>query len=560
MRNTICPASRLLAKNAPAIASICHQLDGIPLALELAAARVRAMSVEEMIQPAPRSAFPSGDRGSRVAPRRQQTLRGLIDWSYDLLNDAEKALLCRVSIFSGGWTLQAAEAICTDQEFNVTRVLDLLESLLNKNLISAEEHDGGTRYGLLETVRHYAQDQLRKSGEEAETQRRHLGYFLALAEEAEPRLAGAEQGAWLDRLEMENDNLRSGLAGSIAAGGDAARGLRLGAALSRFWRVRGYLGEGRAWLSRLLGTAPNAQAESDRARALSGAGKLALSQGDGSAAEMLFRETLLIQRKVGDRRGIADTLNNLGLLAQQRTDYATAKPLHEESLTIGRDLHDLSSMALSLCQLGNLAGEQGDYAAARTMHEESLGLYRELGDRSRVATLLGNLGTGAYMRGDLPAAQAFYEESLTIRRELGDRQVAYSLGTLGSVASARRDFPAARALHQESLAIHRESGDQQGIAWALEAVAFTLAFEAPRHAARLWGRAELLRKEIGAPLPPRARREHDEAIAAARATLGDDGVFEIGWREGGAMTLDQAVDFALNFESADPTPHQARRQ
>ena len=333
------PQFAVTSENSAAIASVCRRLDGIALALELAAPRVRTLSVEELSQGLDRR-FELLTQGSRTALPRQRTLRALIDWSYDLLSDAEKAMLRRVSIFSGGWTLQAAEAICTDRECDVTQVLDLLESLLNKNLISAQEHDGDTRYGLLETVRHHAQDQLRESGEEAETQRRHLGYFLAFAEKAEPQLAGAEQGAWLDRLEMENDNLRAALACTVAAGADAARGLRLGAALSRFWSVRGYLGEGRGWLSKLLGTVPSAQTASDRARALSGAGKLASSQGDGSAAEMLFRETLLIQRKLGDRRGIANTLNSLGLLAQKRTDYAAAKPLHEESLAIGRDLHD----------------------------------------------------------------------------------------------------------------------------------------------------------------------------------------------------------------------------
>ena len=473
------------------------------------------------------------------------------------MTETEKAVLGALSVFAGGCTLEAAERVCVGEGFDARDVLDLLASLVDKSLVVADERDGATRYGLLETVRHYALDRLRDSGDEAQVQSRHLHFFFALAKEAEPRLTGADQGTWLERLTTENDNLRSALAGCVAAGGDAARGLQLAGALVRFWYRRGDISEGREWLTKLLETAPDTQGEADRAWALVGAGSLAVQVGDLAAADTLLGEALSIQRKLGDRRGIAHSLKGLAGVARDRADYAAARALNEESLAIGRALQDPSLIALALLHLGIAVGQQGDFAAARKMQEESLVLFRQLGDRSQVGALLYNLGTTAFVQGDLPTAQANYEEALAVCRELGDRKIGYIIGALGSVASARSDYAAARALHQQALGIHRELRDQGGLAWALEGVAFASAVSLPRDAARSWGAAERLREELSMPLPLNTRPEYAQRVAAARAAVGDDAAFDLAWQAGRAMSIEQAVQYALDIEDATRRPSDA---
>jgi predicted ATPase/DNA-binding winged helix-turn-helix (wHTH) protein len=498
-------------ENAPALAALCYRLDGIPLAIELAAARVRSMSPEELNQRLDHR-FGLLTGGSRTALPRQQTLRSAIDWSYDLLNDAEQALFRRLSVFAAGWTLGAVQAFSAGPSIDEDTVLDLLTSLVEKSLVVAEERKGATRYWLLETMRAYARDRLRESGEEAEWQSRHLAYFVALAEEAEPQLTGADQEAWLDRLETEHDNLRSALAWSSTAGGDRAGGVRLAGALSWFWYVRGYLGEGRGWLSGSLAAAGDGLPAASRAKALHGAGVLASEQGDYSAARALHWESLAIRRVLGDRRGIAVSLSNLGVMAE----------------------------------------EQSDYAAARVLRQESLALFRELGDQRGVAALLNNLGVVADEQGDYAAARALHEESLAIRRHLGDRMgIAISLNNLGLVARGQGEYAGAHELHGEALAIRCELGDRRGIAASLEGlanVAFALA--KPYRAARCWGAAERLREEIGAPLPLSERARYDNQVAAGRAASNDDPAFELAWREGRAMSLEQAIVFALRTHDA----------
>jgi predicted ATPase/class 3 adenylate cyclase len=494
-------------ENAPALGSICHRLDGIPLALELAAARLRSLSVEEVNQRLDQR-FRLLKGGSRTAPPRQQTLRSLIDWSYDLLNDAEKSLLRRVSIFAGGWTLAAAEAICDGEGVAEEDVLDILTSLVDKSLVGTEERNGATRYRLLETVRQYARDRLREGGEEGQWQSRHLAHFIAVAEEAEPQLMGADQQSWLDRLEMEHDNLRSALTWSSTARGDAAGGLRLAGAFWRFWWMRGHLREGRGWLSGLLAAAPGGQAAASRAKALNGAGVLAWQQGDYPAARTLHEESLAIQRELGDRRGIAYSLNNLGTVATS----------------------------------------QGDHAAAWALCEESLAIIRGLGNRWHIAGSLINLGSIDYLQGNLTSARQRYEESLAIYRELGDRWgIAAALINLGSAANDQCDYRAASAMYKESLAIHLELGDRWGIAESLQGLAYVaFALFGPARAARIWGGAERLREEIGSPVPPRDRPRYDGQLTAARAAMADHDAFDLAWQEGRAMTLEQAIEYALN--------------
>ncbi len=554
------PAFVMTAENAPALASICRRLDGIPLALELAAARVRAMPVEQIEQRLDQR-FGLLTGGSRTALPRHQTLRALIDWSYDLLNEAEKALLCRLSVFSGGWTLEAAEQVCPDEwtsgrmdewtngppqtssirpfvhsSIQPYDVLDLLTSLVDKSLVYYAAEGGAARYRLLETVRQYARDRLLEVGEGVTWRSRHLTCFLALAEEAAPHLTGADQQTWLERLDSEHENLRAAfefavgdrpdLAGPAGAGTSDQQpttyyeaGLRLAGALWRFWHVRGYLGEGRGWLSRALMAGPGRQhpegATEVRAKALSGAGWLAHTQGDFAAAQPLFEESLQIHRKLGDSRGIA----------------------------------------VCLCNLGNVAYSVGDYAVARALYEESLAIQRELGDRWGISRWLNNLGAVAYAQGDFSAARALHTESLVIRRDLGDWQgIATSLNNLGVLAHEEGSHVAARALHEESLAIKRELGDRQGIALSLEGLASIAGRGSPSRGAQLWGAAERLRESIGAPVPPNERLRYDRQVAAARSALGGDAAFDATWQEGRAMTLEEAIALALEEEGSGVNP------
>jgi predicted ATPase/class 3 adenylate cyclase len=493
-------------QNAPALASVCCHLDGIPLAIELAAARMRSLSVEE-IDGRLDHRFRLLTGRSRTALPRHRTLRALIDWSYDLLNEREQRLLQRLSVFVGGWTLAAAEQICTGEGVEDREALDLLTSLADKSLVVvAEQNDGHSRYGLLETVRQYARERLLESGGGEALWERHRDYFLALAEEAAPKLDGPEQTERLRRLEEEHENLRAGLEWSLVEAGSGG-GLRLCGALQRFWWTRGHLTEGREWCARALGKAGVEERTPERAKALNAAGVLAYYQGD----------------------------------------YPAARGRHEESLAIKRELGDRSGVAASLLNLGNVAHGQGDFASARALLEESLAIRRELGDRRGIAWSLNNLGNVTLDQGDFASARTLFEECLPISRELGDRgNIAISLGNLGEVTHGQGDYPAALALYKESLAIRRELGDQWGVAWSLEGLAAVVAaLGGSLPAARIWGAADRLRGEIGSPLPPTERPRYDRCVAMARGTLGDDVAFDRTWQEGRALMLEQAVELAL---------------
>ena len=545
------PRFALTAENAPALASICHQLDGIPLALELAAARVRAMSVEEINQRLDQR-FRLVTGGSRVAPRRQQTLRGLIDWSYDLLSDAEKALLCRVSIFSGGWVAEAAERVCVGDDIEEWEVLDLLTSLADKSLLAAEERNGAIRYRLLETVREYAHEQLLHRGSDAQLRERHLTYFRVLAKEAESELIRANQKMWLDRLETEHDNVRSALAWASSASGDAAAGLALAAALGRFWNVRGHMGEGRAWFPKLFAALPAGQALEIRTNALNTAGSLAAHQGDLSVARALHTECLGIRRALGKPKPIATSLNNLGVVELDQGDFASARVHLEESLAIDRELKDSNGIAASLTNLGNLEADLGNHESARAMYEEALAIRRVSGDETGIHALLHNMGAVAYDQADYATARMLYEESLAIKRQLGDRRgVAATLVNLGNVARDQGDHRSAVSLYRQALPTFRELGDGRGSATLLEALGdVAVAQKRSGRAARLWGGAERLREEIGAPMPPTEKSRHEQQVVGARAAFGDDEAFDASWHEGRVLGRETLLEYAL--EEADP--------
>ena len=351
------PDFQVTRQNASALASICHRLDGIPLAIELAAARVRSLSVDEINRKLDQR-FQLLTGGSRTALPRQQTLRSLIDWSYDLLSDREGRLLQRLSVFVGGWTLEAAEQVCADDDVADHEVLDLLTSLCDKSLVLVEQNDEGYRYRLLETVRQYARERLLTSGGGESVRARHRDCFLALAEATHAKLKGPEQAKWLRQLEAEHENLRASLEWSLADAGLNA-GLRLCGALQYFWIMRGHFSEGRRWCERILANAGDERTP-ERANALNAAGLLAYRQDDFAAAHTLLEESLAIRRQVGDRKSIGVAAGNLGMVAVDEGDLAAARALHEESLAIARELGNRNGVLASLANLGIVSYELGD--------------------------------------------------------------------------------------------------------------------------------------------------------------------------------------------------------
>jgi tetratricopeptide (TPR) repeat protein len=424
-------------------------------------------------------------------------------------------------------------------------VLVLLGSLIEKSLVLHDDLTG--RYRLLETVRQYGIERLVEHHEEDGIRDRHLASFLALAERAEPHLTDADQKEWLDRLDIEHENLRSALEWSAADPAHTDLGLTLAGAIWRFWELRGYLHEGREWLAKMLSARAGSQTLGILARALAGAGTLAVRQGDFAAARMLQEGALPMLRKLGDRRGIAVSLNGLGSVAYQQGDFEAAHTLYSESLAIGRELGDRMGISASLINLGNVAYARGDYDSARKIYEESLAIRRKLGDLTGIANSLQNLAVMTYAQTDYPTARSLLEESLAIRRELGDRLgIARSLGNLGYVVFELGEYAAASALHKESLIIRRELGDQLGIAEALEGIASIAAVRSDCESAGcLWGASERLREEIGSPQQPIDLSKHEREIATARNSMGDDLAFDAAWQLGRHMMLEQVVAFAL---------------
>jgi predicted ATPase/Tfp pilus assembly protein PilF len=459
------PSFAVTSANAPAVAEICHRLDGIPLAIELAAARVKLLSPEQ-IRTRLEDRFRLLTGGSRAVLPRHQTLQAALDWSYELLTAGEQALLRRLSVFVGGFSLEAAEAVCGGDEIDAYEVLDRLGQLVDKSLVQVDEPGSEGRYRMAETVRQYGLVKLRAAGEEAALRERHRDWYLALAEQAEPELEGPRQAEWLARLEAEHDNLRAALAWCVGRS-EAVAGARLGWALGRFWYVRGHWSEGREQLASLLAL-PGMARTVERDRALHWAVTLAIQQGDCPAAWALAEESLVIQRELGDQQGIAKSLGSLALAATHQGEYETARALYEEGLAIVRQLGDQQEIAEALSGLATVAHFQGENEAARGLYKECLAIQRQLGNKRKIAYSLNNLGTVAYVQGDYEAARALYKECLAIDREVsGQQAIYYSLLNLGSVAADQGDYEVARALYEESLAICRQLGDQQGIAVSL---------------------------------------------------------------------------------------------
>jgi len=532
------PAFRLIPENAPALAHICRRLDGIPLAIELAAARVKMLSPEQIAARLDVSYRLLGG-GSRTALPRQQTLRATIDWSYNLLSEQERSLFRRLAVFRGGFSLEAAEAICAGNGIQPDEVLDLLSHLVDKSLVAVVESGGEARYRLLEMIRQFGQDKLEELGEAAMLRRCQCDWYLSFAERAASQLLGAEQAEWFDRLEVEHDNLRAALGWSLEAG-EAEKAARKAVALWRFWQVRGYMSEGRRWLERAL--AGFSEQTSVRAKALHAAGDLAIFQDDYHRAKTLLQESLALCRELADRPGAGYALVSLGIMTHNEGDYEGAVTFLEESLQLFREADDLYGMTLALAGLGLSLLYRGEFERASALCEESLALSRERGDPRSIASALTNLGISALARGDNEQAKVLCEESLALRRKLGHKGgCAHTLIILGRIAVFQGDFERATACYEESLALRQETGEMEGIAAALEGLAAVAGRQGqPVSAARLYGSAESLRILLGAPLTPLDRSYYEHTVAAVRAQL-DQPIFLKAWTEGRTMTLEAAI-------------------
>jgi predicted ATPase/class 3 adenylate cyclase len=537
------PGFAVTQQNAAALAQICRRLDGIPLAIELAAARVRVLTAEQI-------AARLDDRfrlltgGGRTARRRQQTLQATVDWSHDLLPDPERALFRRLAVFAGGWSLEAAERVCVFAGIESSDVLDLLTSLADKSLVAAEAGGASARYRLLETLRQYAEDKLFQSGEAAIARDSHRDWCRELARAAEPELHGPHAGAWLDRLDAEKDNLRAALAWCREAPDATGIGLEIAGNLGWFWDFHDYFQEGMDWIETFLAIAP--APTRSRARAL-----LALEQDlrfawKSGEARAAAEEARWIFEEIGDASGAAEAIGRCGVLAANDGDYAVGHALLEESLAAVRALGDRRATLDRLRDLALVSIATGEFGRARAQLRESLAIARELKVPQRVGIGLLRLAIVDRLEGDLARSRTHAEESLTLLvegRHAGG--VEWARIVLADLARAEERFGEARATFVEGLALHHERGDQvstaEYVCW-LGLVAIDQGNLA--RGVRLLGAGAVVNRLFGTIHEPDLRLGARTGLAGARAVLGE-GPFAAAWAEGQAMTLEQAVAYAL---------------
>jgi len=539
------PGFTVTSDNAPAVVQVCQRLDGIPLAIELAAARVKVLAVEQI-------AARLDDRfrlltgGSQMVLPRQQTLRAMMDWSYDLLSEQERTVLLRLSVFAGGWTLEAAEDVGGGDGVEKVEMIDLLAQLMDKSLVVAETLGRDARYRLLETIRQYGWARLEESGEAARTRDRHRDWYLAFVEQGSSKLFRRDRTAWLQRLDTEYDNLRAALAWSLEESPEV--GLCLGNELRRYWVDRGHLREGRAWFARLL-ERDRAVSPFVRAKSLIHLGFVVWTQGDLRQAAVMAEEGLALFRELGDKRGIAWSLGLLGLTEKFAGNYDRAARLFEESENLYRDMGDNENAAHELRQRGHVAAFRGDYPLATALLEQALAVFKGVGNREGIVRSLHFLGETKHYQGDAKQAVSLLEQSLALGRELESGESnTYTQISLGNALREAGDYGRASSLYKESLAFAKGQGIKRAALECLRGLGRASASQnQAEQAARLLGAVEGLREGMDFSLRP-VEGDYDRSVTAVRAALGDV-VFAAAWAEGRAMTLEQAIEYALKVDT-----------
>ena len=509
---SVLPSFTATEQNMTAILQVCRRLDGIPLAIELAAARVNVLTVEQIAERlADRFTLLTASNRTAVLPRHQ-TLRATIDWSYDLLSEKERVLFRRLAVFAGEFTLDAVEAICSGDDLEGAEILDELTRLVNKSLVGAEiVGQPEARYHYLEMIRQYALNRLRDSGEEHTLRDRHCDWFLVLAEEARAQWRGPRQKEVFDQLEVEHDNLRAALEWSKQESSSTERGLRFGSALWRFWEIHGHLREGLRHLTDLLAL-PNAQARSSaRAKALYGAGYLSMMQGTEKS-------------------------------------FASSETLMSESLAIARELDDPHLIAFGVYGLGILMRYRGDHERAVKQLKQSLTLFRRLGERVGMYISLFNLAESATARGDYEQAQTLHEESLTLKRAQGDQwSIANSLMSLAMLARLQGKYEQAIHLIQEGLALFEKVGDRTNMAFSLLECSIIAAVQGHAQlAVQIYAAADRLLEDLGYSKDHADRAESEHQLAITRSRMGE-ARFSAAWESGRVLSLDQAIEQMQGF-------------
>lgn len=551
------PDFQLTPRNAEAIATLCAKLEGIPLALELAAARVRVFSPAQMLGQLSRR-FDFLVSRQRNAEERHRALSNAIEWSYYHLPPPLRDFFTRLSVFRGGWTIESAQAVCLtsaeepEEEDGFDFAAECLSQLRIHSLIITEEQEGSYRFRMLETLREYAQACL-QAEDAADAQRRHAMYFSELAREAEPHFTGPDQPQWMTRLTAEYENIQAALRWCAAEETSGEIGLRLAGAFWRFWMIRGYFRDGRDVLKKLLANPGTEIACIARGDTLSAAGNLAMHQNDYAEAQGFHERALALRRTISDRRGIAASLNNLGVIAVETGAISAARAHYEASLALFCEMGNRPIQGYVLNNLANVALKQGDLPEAIRCFRESLVINRELKSRAGEIISLFALGEIAYLQDNFPAAKTHFTQALAIARDLGSPgNEASALNNLGSLACHAGDYDSAQQNLTESLRLRRELGDKRGIASTLDGFGFLAAALGayPLAASRL-GAAEALREHCGLSPDSGDPAEYERTLSVLHKNL-SDADFRAAWNQGRETPLDCVIETALNSPGKQP--------
>ncbi|HLZ30527.1 MAG TPA: tetratricopeptide repeat protein [Chloroflexota bacterium] len=557
---SVLPGFVLTDQNAATVAQICRRLDGIPLAIELAAARVNALGLEQILARLD-DRFRLLSDASRRVPARHRTLAATVDWSHDLLTDDERLLFRRLAVFAGGWTLEAAEAVCSGAGVRAEEVFDRLSRLVDRSLVVVEGQATVARYGLLETLRQYALERLEAAGEAPALRDHHLDWYLALAQRADAAFFGPAQSTWLAVLEREHDNARAALRWCLDSGA-VEKGLALATAYASFWEIRGhrYRTEGRRWLEEGLAAGSPVAANSTWARAAYWAGTFAAQQFDFPRAVVLLHASLDRWAVLLDRHGRAEALYGLGQVALQQGDFSGANENLSQSRRLAGELGDQVLMARVLRVLGSVARAQGDPDQALSLDNEALALCRAVGDDHQAGHVLDQIGEARCDRRELDLAAEAHARGMALLAAAGcEEGVNSSRYRQACLARARGDGAQAIAFAAESLRGYRVLGNRRDVPACLDLVAEIVVADEPERATRLFAAAEAIRESMAVSLPPVDRAAHAAGIAAARAALGPDR-FARAWSDGRTSLSDDAIGLALTSQQRPESPPLTSRE